>query len=167
MANTAKDTFIDWLRDAHALEKKLVPELKKHQADAKEHPEVQSKLQQHIEETERHAQTIEAILRELGADPSALKQLAGHATAVVSGAVTSLSADTIVKNALVEFTMENTEIASYISLIAAAEHLHLPQAVQRLRGILSEEEEMAEWLRQQIDRITISYLGPVNAPVGV
>ena len=45
--------------------------------------------------------------------------------------------------------MEHLEIASYLSLIAAAEHLHLPQFIERLRSILRDEENMAEWLRQR------------------
>jgi ferritin-like metal-binding protein YciE len=158
MPNSDHDTFITWLRDAYAFEKKLVPELKAHAAQAAEHPEIQTKIQQHLAQTERHAEIVKGILEELGSDVSTLKTLVGQAAGAAMGLSTSLAGDTMVKNALAEFTMEHTEIASYVSLIAAAQHLGLSQHVEPLRSILREEETMADWLRNQIPRVTIHHL---------
>jgi ferritin-like metal-binding protein YciE len=158
MPNPDHDTFITWLRDAYAFEKKLVTELKAHAGEAADHPEIQTKIQQHIGQTERHAQIVQGILESLGSDISTIKTLVGQAAGAAMGMSTSLVGDTMVKNALAEFTMEHTEIASYVSLIAAAQHLGLTQHVEPLRQILRDEEAMADWLRNQIPVVTIHHL---------
>jgi ferritin-like metal-binding protein YciE len=158
MSNPDHDTFITWLRDAYAFEKKLVPELKAHAGQAAEHPEIQTKIQQHIAQTERHAEVVRGILEQLGSDVSTIKTLVGQAAGAAMGMSTSLAGDNLVKNALAEFTMEHTEIASYVSLIAAAQHLGLAQYVEPLRQILRDEEAMAGWLRNQIPAVTIHHL---------
>lgn len=152
------ETFISWLKDAYAFERKLAPELKAHASQAQEHPEIQSKLEQHLAETEAHAETVKRIIEELGGEVSSVKTAMGEAAGAMLGMSTGLAEDRVVKNALAEFTMEHTEIASYVSLLAAAEHLGLPQVIPPLRAILREEEEMAEWLRMQISRVTIHHL---------
>jgi ferritin-like metal-binding protein YciE len=158
MPNPEHDTFITWLKDAYAFERKLVPELKAHAGQAAEHPEIQSRIQQHLGETEQHAEAVRRIIEQLGGEVSSIKTMLGQAAGTAMGMSTSLADDNIVKNALAEFTMEHTEIASYVSLIAAAEHLHLPNIIPPLRQILQQEERMAEWLRGQISRVTIHHL---------
>lgn len=158
MPNPDHETFITWLRDAYAFEKKLVPELNAHAGQAVGLPDIQSKIQQHVAQTERHAEIVQGILEALGSDISVIKTMVGQAAGAAMGMSTSLAGDTMVKNALAEFTMEHTEIASYVSLIAAAQHLGLSQHVEPLRQILREEEAMAEWLRDQIPAITIHHL---------
>jgi len=164
MPNPEHEAFLIWLRDAYAFEQKLVPELKAHAGQAADFPDVQRQIQQHIAETERHAEIVRGIIEELGGDISTIKTMVGQAAGTMMGMSTALADDTWVKNALAEFTMEHTEIASYVSLIAAAEHLHLPTAVEQLRGILRDEERMADWIRNQIPRITIQFLRSENVP---
>jgi ferritin-like metal-binding protein YciE len=158
MSNPAHETFITWLRDAYAFEKKLIPELEAHAGQAAAHPDIQAKLQQHITQSEQHAEIVRGILESLGADVSTLKTVMGQVAGTALGMSTALADDRIVKNALAEFTFEHTEIASYVSLIAAAEHLGLMDTVEKLRAILHQEEAMAEWLRGQISRVTIHHL---------
>jgi ferritin-like metal-binding protein YciE len=159
MANPDLDTLITWLRDAYAFEKKLVPELQQHAAQAEAYPSIQQRLRQHAHETEQHAAKVKRILEEeLGSDVSSVKTIAGQMLGWMMGASTALAGDTMVKNALAEYTMEHTEIASYTSLITASEHLALPRVAQALRGILQEEEAMAEWLKHQIGHVTLEYL---------
>jgi ferritin-like metal-binding protein YciE len=158
MPNPDHETFITWLKDAYAFEVKLVPELKAHAGQAAEHPEIQRKIQQHLTETEQHAAAVRGIIEQLGGEVSSIKTMIGQAAGAAMGMSTALADDTLVKNALAEFTMEHTEIASYLSLIAAAEHLRLPEVIPPLRRILQQEEMMAGWLREQIAPVTIYHL---------
>src|SRR4051812_3476392 len=107
MSNPEHETFLIWLRDAYALEKKLVPELEAHVAQAKDFPSIQARIQRHIQETQQHAETVRAIIEELGGDISTVKTLTGQVMGWMMGASTAVTGDAMVKNALAEFTMEH------------------------------------------------------------
>src|SRR4051812_23057270 len=154
----SKDTFIDWLRDAYAMEKALVDTLRKHAADAKDHPEIRKPIEDHLQVTENHAQEVEALLDDLGADKSGLKTAMARFSGLVTGLPSSLADDTLIKNALAEYTSENFEIACYTSLIAAAQELGLEDAVVALESILADEQEMADLLIAAIPEITATHL---------
>ncbi|HEY5812788.1 MAG TPA: ferritin-like domain-containing protein [Terrimicrobiaceae bacterium] len=154
----AKENFVSWLRDAYAMEKALVDTLKKHAADAKGHPEIREPIEEHCELTETHAEQIETLLEEIGEDTSTLKTAMARLTGLVTGLPTSMVDDTLLKNALAEFTSENFEIACYTSLIAAAEELGFDDAVVILEQIRNEEQDMADLLIEAIPEITTMYL---------
>lgn len=158
----SNSTFIDWLRDAYAMEKALVDTLRKHAEDAKDHLEIQKPIEDHLRLTENHAEEIEALLDDLGADKSGLKTAMARFTGLVSSLPTSLSDDTLVKNALVEFASENFEIACYTSLIAAAQDLGLEDAAATLESILADEQEMADLLIASIPDITSAHLAAAD-----
>ena len=165
MPDSEQEHFITWLKDAHAFESKMLPELKAHAAQAAEHPQVQAMILQHAAETEQHAETVSRLIEQFGGSVSALKTVVGQTVGAAMGASTRLAEDAVVKNAIAEFTFEHTEIASYLSLIAAAEHLHLTEAIEPLRTILRQEEAMADWLRNQIGVVTVHFLHEQDAPV--
>jgi ferritin-like metal-binding protein YciE len=73
---------------------------------------------------------------------------------MISAVSTGFAKDEHIKNALADYTSENFEIASYRSLIAAAEMLGDHQTAQVCRENLLEEEDMARFLEQQIPMIT-------------
>ena len=154
----ARENFIPWLRDAYAMERALEDTLKKHAEDAKEHPEVRNPIEEHCKVTAEHADKVATLLEQLGEDRPALKTAMARFSGLVSGLPTSLVDDTLVKNALAEFTSENLEIACYTSLIAAAEVLELKEIVPLLESILSDEQDMADRLIEAIPRITSTYL---------
>ena len=154
----SKDQFIAWLRDAYAMERALEDTLKKHAEDAKEHPEVRNPIEEHRKVTAEHADKVATLLEQLGEDRPALKTAMARFSGLVSGLPTSLADDTLVKNALAEFTAENFEIACYTSLITAAEDLGLNEIVPVLESILSDEQDMADRLIEAIPLITSMYL---------
>jgi ferritin-like metal-binding protein YciE len=150
--------FIAWLRDAYAMERALEDTLKKHADDAKEHPEIRNPIEEHRKVTAEHAEKVAALLEQLGEERPALKTAMARFSGLVSGLPTSLVDDTLVKNALAEFTSENFEIACYTSLITAAEDLGLKEVVPILESILSDEQDMADRLIEVIPEITSMYL---------
>src|SRR5205807_10634114 len=97
---TGKDLLISWLNDAHEMEKGLIQILEHQSKNAKEYPQVQAKLEQHLEQTRRHADMMKGCVEALGGSTSAIK--AGMAT--LFGQMQNLPSgsgkDEIVKNAL-------------------------------------------------------------------
>ena len=53
-----KELLITWLNDVYRVETALIPILENHAKDAKNHPDIQARNQQHIEETRRHAEGV-------------------------------------------------------------------------------------------------------------
>ncbi len=151
---TGKDMLIAWLNDAHSTENALIQILEHQIKDAKNYPQVQSKLEQHLEQTRRHAQLVKGCVESLGGKTSTVKtgmaSLFGQLQAVSTGP----AQDEMIKNALADYAAENFEIASYTSLIEAAKALGDQQTAQVCQQILQEEQEMAHWLQQNIPSLT-------------
>jgi len=151
---TSKDQLVAWLNDAYAMERSLANVLENHAKDARDHPEIQVRCEQHLAETRRHAELVERCLALLGEKPSALKGALGRAMGAVQGAASGMTRDEIVKNFLSDYAAEHMEIGAYLALIAAAEELNHPEIAGICRQILPEEEAMAEWLKARIPEIT-------------
>lgn len=155
---SANEALISWLNDAYALEQNLISVLADHAKDAADHPEIQARLDAHLDETREHAELVERCIERLGGSVSSAKGLVGRVSGVFSGASTALAADELVKNCLADYSMEHFEIASYQSLIAGAEALGFEDVADTCRRILRDEEHMAEWLEENLPVITRNYL---------
>lgn len=151
---TATEQLVTWLNSAHSMEISLAKVLDNHASDAKDHPEIRQRIEQHRDETQRHARRVEDCLALLGEKPSTTKSLIGNITGMVQGASTGMFRDEIVKNFLSDYGAEHFEIACYRSLVAAAEDLGKPEIVVICEEILMEEEAMAEWIETKIPEVT-------------
>ena len=151
---TANEQFVAWLNSAHSMEVSLVKVLENHAKDAKDYPEIQQRIEQHVDATKRHAKRVEDCLQLLGEKPSATKSIIGNITGMVQGASTGMFKDELVKNFLSDYGAEHFEIACYRSLIAAAEDLGRPEITVICEEILMEEEAMAEWIEDKIPEVT-------------
>lgn len=143
-----------WLNSAYSMEKNLAQVLENHAKDAKDHPEIQSRIEEHISETSRHAERVKECLRQLGAEPSTIKSAIGNLMGMVQGASTGMFRDELIKNMLADYASEHFEIACYRSLIAAAEEAGKPAVAEICSEILEDEEAMADWLEEQIPEVT-------------
>ncbi|MFN2572332.1 MAG: ferritin-like domain-containing protein [Gemmatimonadales bacterium] len=144
------DIITAWLRDAYAMEKALVPVLENHAKDASAHPAVRARMEQHAIETQRHAQLVEQCLRQLGEEPSTVKNTMAKVTGAIQSVASSAFKDDEVKNALSDFATENFEIACYKALIEAGRAMQRDEIVQVCEQILREEESMARFLEQNL-----------------
>ena len=160
MNEAKKETLIAWLNDAHAMELSLVKNLegKSKDAEAAGKPEAKARIDEHIEETKRHAELVESCIVRLGGTASVSKDLMGKAMGMMQGAMNSMFEDTMVKNALESYAAEHFDIAAYTSLIAAAEEIGDTETVAICSEILEDEEAMAEWVLEQIPAVTEEYL---------
>lgn len=136
------------------MELSLAKVLENHANDAKDFPDMQSRIQQHVEETRRHAEVIVECLSLLGEKPSMAKSMMGDVMGRVQGMSTGMFNDELVKNALADYASEHFEIACYRSLIAAAEAVGQQQIAELCEQNLRDEEQMALWLEEQIPEVT-------------
>jgi ferritin-like metal-binding protein YciE len=157
-AVTPRQELIRWLNDAYAMEMSLIEILDNHARDAREHPHVEQRLRLHIEESRQQAERVRQAITLAGGTLSSGKALFGDILGKAQALFTEMFRDELVKNALSDFAAENFEIASYKSLIAAAETLNLPEIADLCRQNLREEEVMALWLDGYIREVTIQYL---------
>jgi ferritin-like metal-binding protein YciE len=146
--------LVTWLNSVHAIELSLAQTLQNHANDARDLPEISVRIAGHVAETRRHAELVERCLALLGEKPSMMKSTLGNLMGMMQAPSTGVFHDELMKNALMDFAAENLEIASYRALIAAADELGQPDIAEICRGILIEEEAMAEWLEEQIPTIT-------------
>jgi ferritin-like metal-binding protein YciE len=164
-----RETLIGWLNDAYAMEMGIIPVLENHVKDADKHPEIQTRLRAHLEQTRRQADQVKMLVERLGGSTSAIKTTMGTIGGFFAGLSTGAAPDELVKNALADYSTEHFEIASYKALIAGAQALGETEVVRVCEQILREEEEMARWLESNLPMVVNMYLGtevPVGAGIG-
>jgi ferritin-like metal-binding protein YciE len=155
-----REEVIDWLRDAYAMERGLEGSLEKQSKNQDLNPALRERVAMHLEETRRHAHQMESALKSLGTDTSALKTGMGVLGQSVKGFATKFARDEEIKDLLDAYAMEHFEIACYTALAAAATQAGLAQIAEICRGIISEEERMATWIKEFLpDRISFYLVG--------
>ncbi|MBE1876061.1 DUF892 family protein [Myceligenerans pegani] len=147
---TSREKIIDWLNDAHAMELALEENLTRHAKDAEGDAVVQARIEQHVEETRRQAETVRGCIETLGGELSAGKDLFAKMFGAMQGMANRPMADTMVKNAIADYAAEHFEIACYRALIDACEEIDAQDVAVRLTEILREEEAMAKFLEQKL-----------------
>lgn len=155
---TAKEQLITWLNDAYGLEQNLTKVLEHRVKDVSDHPNMKAKVQQHLEQTRRHADLVKGCIERLGGKTSSVKSGMANISGTIQGLSTGAAKDEMVKNVLSDYSSEQFEIASYLSLISAATELGDQETVRICEQILKDEEDMASWLAQQIPNATKLYL---------
>lgn len=164
MNDKQKEILIAWLNDAYGLEQSLIKNLEQ-QAKAAEKEgktEIETKLREHLEQTKRHADLVEQCIEDLDGKVSLTKKVVGETSGFLQGVMKGMFDDGLVKSALESYAAENLEIASYQSIMAAAEKFGHEKTASVCADILADEEEMAAWLEEQIPLVTDEYLDSVK-----
>ena len=132
----------------------IKPQLKR----IENYPQVARRLEQHLQETENQMKRIEDILGSLDEDHSAMKDWMLSAGGSMAAIGHSMADDEILKNSIANFAFENYEIAAYNSLLIMAEMGGFQSAMAALRENLSEEENMARWLSENLREVTAEFV---------
>jgi ferritin-like metal-binding protein YciE len=106
----------------------------------------------------RHAQLVRESLQRLGSDVSSVKSGFASVMGTVESFSTKFFGDELLKNMLMDHASEHFEIACYRALIEAANQAGEPEIAKTCTAILTEEENMAEWLRQNLGVVTRNVL---------
>ncbi len=155
---TATENLITWLKDAHAMEQSAISIAEKQSKRLENYPRMKAKVDEHLEVTRRQADLVASRLEDLGADTSATKDLMARFTGTMQAFGSITAADEAVKMHMADYAFEHLEIASYRILIATAKRVGDLQTQRICEEILSQEEEMANWLAQELEEMTQTYL---------
>jgi ferritin-like metal-binding protein YciE len=158
MTDEARDVLIVGLRNAHAVENQAVELLERQVRALHDYPDVQSRVQQHLDETRSQLERLEDCLDYLGERKSVLKDVALSTLGNFMALSNTMADDAILKNALSSYSFEHYEIAAYESLLELAELADEPEMTPLLERNLSEERAMAGWLASNIRPVTRDYV---------
>lgn len=150
MATTDRDLVIAWLNDAHAMEQGLMKVLDNHIKDAKGHPQMQAKLQEHHDLAQSQAERVKSCIERLGGSTSTLKSGMANVMGMMQGISTGAAKDELVKNSLMDYAAEHFEIACYRALVVAAQQVGDMETARVCEEIMREEVQMAQWLEEHL-----------------
>jgi ferritin-like metal-binding protein YciE len=122
------------------------------------YPEVAARLEQHIRETEGQLARLDELLDAIDEDSSTIKDTALSLMGSFAAMGHAVAGDEIIKNSLANFAFENYEIAAYKSLLTIAEAGQFNKAQDFLQLNLNEEEAMADWLRENLPKVTLRFV---------
>lgn len=155
---TAEERFMEWLRDAHAMEEQAEKMLSALAGRLENYPDLRSQIERHLQETKRQGERIRGCIERRGSSTSMIKDTAAKMVAFGQGLSGLFVGDEVMKGSMASYTFEHMEISAYRILIATAEHVGDMETRRVCEEILREEEAMAEWLRQHLPDIAHRYL---------
>lgn len=158
MTDSARDTFVVGLRNAHAMEVQARELMERQSERLGDYPEVQARIVAHLKETNEQLQRLERCLESCGESTSALKDTAQSMMANMQAMAHSVAGDEILKNTFANNAFENFEIAAYKSLIALCGAAGVAEAKEPLEASLKEEQRMAAWIDSNVEKVTMEFL---------
>lgn len=151
MADEENGIVLTWLNDAYSIENALVHVLERHAKEAKENPQLQTGLNDHLGQTRRHAELVAERITALGGEPSAHQGLLADVIAPVQKLLSGAEDEKgTLANTISDYAAENFEIATYGAILTAAEDTGDADTARVCRQILGQEQEMAQWLDEQL-----------------
>lgn len=154
MSNHQKDTLLTWLKDAYAMEQGIVESLERQVGHMDDWPDAQARVREHLELTKSHAERVKECVERLGDNVSHVKSGFANVLGALQGISTIGAADKVLKNAMGNYAIEYFEISAYMANAAAARELGYEDIAEVCDTIMSEEQDMADWLEEQIPTIT-------------
>jgi ferritin-like metal-binding protein YciE len=151
-ASATTGKLIDYLRDAHAMERSVLHMLNAMIATTSD-DEMVRELEHHSEETERQIKRLEERLEAHGTAPSAAKDVPAVLGALLKGMGDVIRSDKPGKNARDGFVTEHLEIASYELLERLARRAGDEATARVALENKSEEEAMARKIASHWDKV--------------
>ncbi|WP_232468070.1 ferritin-like domain-containing protein [Bordetella genomosp. 13] len=160
----AASHFMDWLRDAHAMEEQAESMLRGMAGRLEHYPDLRQRIEQHIEETLEQQRLVRECIERRGGDTSTMKDLTGKAMAGMQAMSGMFASDEVVKGGMFSYAFEHMEIAAYRTLIEAAKLLGDTATQQVCERILPQEIAMASWLEHNMGAVTRRFLERADQP---
>ncbi len=153
-----RSIFLTGLKNAHAMENQALSIMRPQLERIENYPQVAEKLRQHIAETEAQEKRLEELLSAMDESPSILKDTALSLGGTMAALGHSVAVDEIIKNSIANFAFENYEIAAYTSLLALSDAAADARATSLLEQNLREEQNMAQWLADNLPSVTLRFV---------
>ncbi len=159
------DKLVSYIQDAYAMEHAAIETLQRHAEQAKDFPNVQAKLVEHLAQTREHRDRLGHCLAAHGQEPSSVKTTISTWAGAAVGALSGMRPDLVAMNARDEYVNEHLEIASYAMLMATARAYGDEGTVDAARRNLRDEVAMGEWLGAHIAEIGLLSLQDNNISI--
>lgn len=150
-----KDKLVNYLQDAAAMEHEIADMLQKQIGETKQWPEIQQRIQEHLNATHTHHQRMVDRLKAYNEGTSGIKSAIAGLMGNVAPAVPGMAADTLSRAARNDYAVEHFEIAAYELLITTAAAYGDNATVQACELNLRDEVDMAHWLERSLPRTAI------------
>lgn len=150
-----RDKLITYIEDAYGMENQIVETLEKQVKETQKFPDIQARIQQHLDATREHRTRMEERLAFYNKKPSAVKGAITNMMGNMIGAIGSTREDTLAKNARDDYVTEHLEIAAYELLIATAQAFGDQDTIRACEANLRDEVMMANWLEQGMARTAL------------
>lgn len=150
-----KDKLVNYLQDAAAMEHQIADVLKQQISDTKQWPEIQQRIQQHLDATQTHHQRMVDRLKAYNESPSNIKSALASMMGNLTGMTAGARSDALAKEARDDYMIEHLEIAAYELLITTAAAYGDNATVQACELNLRDEMEMAHWLERSLPRTAV------------
>lgn len=161
---THQENYLMWVKDAHAMEKQAESMLEKMASRLEHYPDLRSRIEQHIEETRQQQTLVQSVIDRYDTSSSTLKDTMGKVAAFGQAMGGMMADDEVVKGAISGYVFENLEIASYTSLIAAAELVGDQEGARIFEQIREQEVAMADWSLKHLPDVTEQFMVRSAAP---
>lgn len=152
------ENLLDWLRNAYAMEQQAEQMLKAQASRIQHYPAWKARIEEHLQETREQQRLLELCIKRRGGSPSSIKDLMGRVMAFGQAAGGAMNSDEIVKGAIAGYVFENLEVATYNTLIAAAQTAGDMETVRTCEQILPQELAMAQWVLEHLPGLVEEFL---------
>jgi ferritin-like metal-binding protein YciE len=161
---TAEERLMEWLRDAHAAEEQAETMLSGLAGRIENYPQLKARLEQHLQESTRHAELVRGCIERRGGSTSMIKDAGAKMIAMGQAMSGLFVGDEVMKGTIANAAFEAMEISSYRILIATAEQVGDQETKRVCEQILREEEAMLDWLNKNAPSLTKQYLQREETP---
>ncbi len=156
MANdNLRDKLITYLQDAHAMEHQIIQVLEGQVKDTEKYPQIQARIQQHLDETRMHEQRMADRLTAYNESPSTTKSVGSSLMGNLIGAAAGGRTDALSKLARDDYMTEHMEIAAYELLIATAQAFGDTETIRAAQANLGDEVRMGAWLEEHLPETVV------------
>jgi len=159
----AMDTYLNGLRNQHAVETQAIGTIQNELPRMKAYPELHSKMETDHERSVTQAARLDDLLEKHGSKKSLLKEAVTGAVATVAGFAHAGAGDEVLKNVLAAIGFKAYEISSYKVLLALADAAGAGDDKPILEQSMKEEQEMGDWLGGHLPNFVQAYLAQKSA----
>lgn len=150
-----RDKLIKYIEDAYAMENQIVETLEKQVKETQKFPDIQARIQQHLDATREHRTRMEDRLAYYNKKPSTVKGALTNMMGNVAGALGATRPDMLAMTARDDYMTEHLEIAAYELLMATAQAFGDTDTIRACELNLRDEVAMARWLEQGMPRAAL------------
>lgn len=149
-----REKLVGLLQDAYAMENQLIEVLEKRVKETKPYPDVQARIQEHLDATRQHRARMESRLGAYGKQPSAVKALLSSLMGGIQGGLGGTRANSLMLSARDDYAVEHFEIAMYGLLISVAQLVGDEETISAAEAHLRDAVVMAQWLQLHLTQAT-------------